>query len=152
MPWNSRRWCRSAAGKDSAASPTSTARASKPSPGRPASAHRPAIRRCSPPRTSSPCIRSWRPSRPLPSTTSPAVGSLNVVTGWHRPEMEMFGAPFLDHDVRYDLSVEWLAIIKRLWTEDDEFDFDGKYFKIRKGYLAPKPIQKPFSGGDERRL
>jgi alkanesulfonate monooxygenase SsuD/methylene tetrahydromethanopterin reductase-like flavin-dependent oxidoreductase (luciferase family) len=70
--------------------------------------------------------------------------ALNIVTGWHRPEIEMFGSPLLDHDVRYELSVEWLDVVKRLWTEEEEFDFDGKYFQIKKGYLAPKPIQKPF--------
>jgi alkanesulfonate monooxygenase SsuD/methylene tetrahydromethanopterin reductase-like flavin-dependent oxidoreductase (luciferase family) len=70
--------------------------------------------------------------------------ALNVVTGWHRSEIEMFGAPLLDHEVRYGLAVEWLEVIKRLWTEDDEFDFDGKYFQIKKGYLAPKPVQRPF--------
>jgi dimethylsulfone monooxygenase len=70
--------------------------------------------------------------------------ALNVVTGWHRPEMEMFGAPLIDHDDRYALAVEWLEIIKRLWTEDDEFDFDGRHFKVAKGYLEPKPLQKPF--------
>jgi alkanesulfonate monooxygenase SsuD/methylene tetrahydromethanopterin reductase-like flavin-dependent oxidoreductase (luciferase family) len=70
--------------------------------------------------------------------------ALNVVTGWHRPEMEMFGAPLMDHDDRYGLAVEWLDIIKRLWVEDDEFDYDGRHFKISKGYLAPKPLQKPF--------
>ena len=70
--------------------------------------------------------------------------ALNVVTGWHRPEMEMFGAPFMQHDDRYGLAVEWLEIIKRLWTEDGEFDFEGRHFKISKGYLEPKPLQKPF--------
>ena len=70
--------------------------------------------------------------------------ALNVVTGWHRPEMEMFGAPLLDHDVRYGLAVEWLEVIKRLWTAEEEFDHEGKHFKITKGYLKPKPIQRPF--------
>jgi FMNH2-dependent dimethyl sulfone monooxygenase len=69
---------------------------------------------------------------------------LNVVTGWHRPEMEMFGARMLDHDERYALSCEWIEIIRQLWTEEDEFDYDGKYFQIRKGYLEPKPVQRPF--------
>jgi FMNH2-dependent dimethyl sulfone monooxygenase len=31
-----------------------------------------------------------------------------------------------------------------LWSEDEEFDFEGKHFQIKKGYLAPKPLQKPF--------
>jgi len=70
--------------------------------------------------------------------------ALNVVTGWHRPEMEMFGAPLMDHEDRYQLAVEWLEIIKRLWTADGEFDYEGRHFKISKGYLEPKPLQKPF--------
>ena len=70
--------------------------------------------------------------------------ALNVVTGWHRPEMEMFGAPMLDHDLRYGLAVEWLEVIKRLWTAEEEFDFEGKHFQIKKGYLEPKPVQRPF--------
>ena len=69
--------------------------------------------------------------------------ALNVVTGWNRPEMEMFGAAMPAHDDRYDLAVEWLQIIKRLWTEDEEFDHDGRHFRITKGYLEPKPLQKP---------
>jgi alkanesulfonate monooxygenase SsuD/methylene tetrahydromethanopterin reductase-like flavin-dependent oxidoreductase (luciferase family) len=70
--------------------------------------------------------------------------ALNVVTGWHRPEMEMFGAPLLDHDLRYGLAVEWLEVIKLLWTAEEEFDFEGKHFRIKRGYLEPKPVQKPF--------
>ena len=81
--------------------------------------------------------------------------ALNIVTGWHKPEIDMFGAPLIDHDTRYDVAVEWLEIIKRLWTWDDEFDFDGKYFQIQKGYLEPKPLQKPYpvvmnAGGSEK--
>ena len=50
----------------------------------------------------------------------------------------------LDHDDRYQLAVEWLEIIQRLWTAEEEFDYDGKHFKVAKGYLQPKPLQKPF--------
>jgi FMNH2-dependent dimethyl sulfone monooxygenase len=69
---------------------------------------------------------------------------LNIVTGWVQPEIEMFGQPMLTHDERYACAEEWIAIIKRLWTEDDSFDHEGRYFKIAKGYLAPKPIQAPY--------
>jgi dimethylsulfone monooxygenase len=68
---------------------------------------------------------------------------LNVVTGWNLPEIEMFGVDMLDHDTRYERAAEWLAIIRRLWTEDDEFDFEGRFYKIKKGFLAPKPLQQP---------
>src|SRR5271163_4651847 len=51
--------------------------------------------------------------------------TLNVVTGWYRPEIEMFGAPLIEHDARYDMAIEWIEIIKRLWTSEEEFDFEG---------------------------
>jgi FMNH2-dependent dimethyl sulfone monooxygenase len=80
---------------------------------------------------------------------------LNIVTGWNKPEIDMFGVEMLPHDDRYDMAEEWLGIVKRLWTEDDEFDHEGKYYKIVKGYLQPKPIQQPYpaimnAGGSER--
>ena len=69
---------------------------------------------------------------------------LNIVTGWVQPEIEMFGQPMLGHEDRYACAEEWLAIVKRLWTEDESFDHEGRFFKIKKGYLAPKPIQYPY--------
>ena len=68
---------------------------------------------------------------------------LNVGTGWNMPEIEMFGVDLLDHETRYERAAEWLTIIRRLWTEDEEFDFEGRFYNIKKGYLAPKPIQRP---------
>jgi FMNH2-dependent dimethyl sulfone monooxygenase len=81
--------------------------------------------------------------------------ALNLVTGWHRPEIEMFGAPLMEHDDRYECGREWLEIMKRLWSEDEEFDYDGRFYQIKKGYLAPKPIQRPFpavmnAGGSDK--
>ena len=80
---------------------------------------------------------------------------LNIVTGWNKPEIDMFGVEMLPHGDRYDMAEEWLAIVKRLWTEDEEFDHEGKYYKIAKGYLEPKPVQRPYpavmnAGGSER--
>ena len=67
--------------------------------------------------------------------------TLNIVNGWVQPEIEMFGVPMLNHEDRYACAEEWLAIVKRLWTEDESFDHDGRFYKIKSGYLAPKPIQ-----------
>ena len=45
--------------------------------------------------------------------------------------------------------------MKQLWTREEPFDFEGRFYKIKKGYLEPKPIQRPFpavmnAGGSER--
>jgi dimethylsulfone monooxygenase len=81
--------------------------------------------------------------------------ALNIVTGWNQPEIDMFGQTMLGHAERYACAEEWLAIVKRLWTEDDAFDHEGTYYKISKGYLQPKPIQLPYpaimnAGASER--
>lgn len=67
---------------------------------------------------------------------------LNLVCGWFRPEIEMFGAEQLPHESRYAMAEEWLTCVKRAWTEQD-FDHQGKFFRIKGGYLSPKPIQQP---------
>lgn len=81
--------------------------------------------------------------------------TLNIVTGWFRPEIEMFGASQMDHAVRYDCAEEWLEIIKRLWTEDEEFDYEGRFYKVTGARLAPRPVQRPHpvimnAGGSDR--
>lgn len=70
--------------------------------------------------------------------------AMNIVTGWHRAELEMFGQKLMEHDQRYDYAAEWVEIIKRLWMDEEEFDYDGKFFQIKKGYAQPKPIQTPY--------
>jgi pyrimidine oxygenase len=70
---------------------------------------------------------------------------LNIVAGAYRGEFEQMNAwdERLGHDARYDLTEEWLIIIKRLWTEE-RVDFSGKYFTIRDCVSDPKPLQPPF--------
>ena len=81
--------------------------------------------------------------------------ALNLVTGWPRPEIEMLGFPLMEHDDRYECGREWLEILKRLWTAEEEFDYEGRFYNIKKGYLQPKPIQRPFpavmnAGGSDK--
>jgi pyrimidine oxygenase len=69
---------------------------------------------------------------------------LNVVAGAYRGEFEQMDAwdASLDHDARYDLTEEWLTIVKRLWTEA-RVDFSGKYFNIKDCVSEPKPLRQP---------
>ncbi len=68
---------------------------------------------------------------------------LNIVCGWFRPEIEMFGIEQRDHDARYRMADEWLSVIKRAWTEQD-FDHHGEFYDIKGGFLLPKPVQQPY--------
>ncbi len=69
--------------------------------------------------------------------------ALNLVMGWFTPEMEMFHGTQRAHDDRYRYGAEWLSIVKRLWTEEQPFDFETADFHLRQAQAHPKPIQKP---------
>jgi alkanesulfonate monooxygenase SsuD/methylene tetrahydromethanopterin reductase-like flavin-dependent oxidoreductase (luciferase family) len=64
---------------------------------------------------------------------------INLVVGWNEGEFEMFGVSQKEHDARYDFAQEWLDVIKRAWTEYDDFDFAGRYLKLKGVRAFPKP-------------
>ncbi len=68
---------------------------------------------------------------------------LNVVAGWNRDEVAMFGKTQLPHDERYEYADEWMQLINDLWTREGAFDFSGKYFDAPACYAEPKPVQTP---------
>lgn len=67
--------------------------------------------------------------------------TLNVVTGWNRRDVELFGSPLLDHDQRFVVADEWISLMKLLWTSGEPVDFKGQYFQVQDALLKPKPIQ-----------
>jgi alkanesulfonate monooxygenase SsuD/methylene tetrahydromethanopterin reductase-like flavin-dependent oxidoreductase (luciferase family) len=69
--------------------------------------------------------------------------ALNVVAGWNEPEFRMFGGVLEGHTDRYAQAAEWLEVLTRLWREQEDFDFEGRYYTIRKGESFPKPQQTP---------
>lgn len=69
--------------------------------------------------------------------------ALNLVGGWNALELAMFGIDLPEHEARYDQLEEWVQIITRLWTEREEFDFDGEYYHVAGGMSRPQPLQQP---------
>lgn len=67
----------------------------------------------------------------------------NLVCGWFQPEYEMFGTEMPEHDKRYAYAAEWLEIVKRMWTSDEPFDFDGEFFQLKQVQMNPKPLRQP---------
>src|SRR5215510_7490276 len=66
------------------------------------------------------------------NTLSGVIGgrvALNVVAGSSTAEQRGYG-DFLDHDERYARAEEFLTICRRLWTENGEVDFTGKYCRV----------------------
>lgn len=69
---------------------------------------------------------------------------LNIVAGWNKPEYDALGIPLpKDHETRYAYAQEWYDFIKRLWTEETPFNFDGQFFKTTRSYGIPRPQHLP---------
>jgi len=64
---------------------------------------------------------------------------LNLVVGWNEDEFDMFGVSQREHDARYDFAQEWIDVVKRAWSERDDFDFEGNFLKLRGVRAYPKP-------------
>jgi alkanesulfonate monooxygenase SsuD/methylene tetrahydromethanopterin reductase-like flavin-dependent oxidoreductase (luciferase family) len=62
---------------------------------------------------------------------------------WARREYDANGLPY--HDAAYAVGslAEACTVIRRLWAEDEPFDFDGDYVKLAGAYCNPKPVQRP---------
>ena len=59
--------------------------------------------------------------------------------GWSQDEYEAAGSPWNERGKRAD---EFVQVLKTIWTTDP-VEFNGKYTKIAKSYINPKPVQKP---------
>jgi FMNH2-dependent dimethyl sulfone monooxygenase len=70
--------------------------------------------------------------------------ALNVVAGWSEAEHAMLESAQLDHDERYRYAEEWIGLLKRVWTENEEFDHDGEFLTSAGIISEPKPLQGPY--------
>ena len=64
---------------------------------------------------------------------------LNIVCGWNQDDFDMFGVAQREHDSRYDYGEEWWQVVKRIWTADAPFDFEGRHIRLRSVVGNPKP-------------
>lgn len=64
---------------------------------------------------------------------------LNIVCGWNQDEFNMFGIRQYDHDRRYRHGEEWWDVIKRIWSGEGPFDYDGEFFKLSGLTGSPMP-------------
>ncbi len=64
---------------------------------------------------------------------------LGVGRGWQVPEFQAFQVP---QTASRSMFLESLAIIERAWTQD-QFSYDGAFWKFNDVTVFPKPVQKP---------
>jgi dimethylsulfone monooxygenase len=64
---------------------------------------------------------------------------LNIVVGWNEGEFQMFGVTQREHEQRYEYAQEWIDVIKMIWSDRQDFDFEGTYLKLKGIRGKPKP-------------
>lgn len=65
---------------------------------------------------------------------------INIVTGHRAIEHEMFGWERIEHDRRYELAAEFIEVVQRLWSENENFSFSGQSsWKLKDAFVTPKP-------------
>jgi alkanesulfonate monooxygenase SsuD/methylene tetrahydromethanopterin reductase-like flavin-dependent oxidoreductase (luciferase family) len=42
----------------------------------------------------------------------------------------------MDHDTRYAYADEWVEIVRKLWTVEEEFDYAGKFFTSKRAFTS----------------
>lgn len=58
-------------------------------------------------------------------------------------EYEAYGVPLVSPGVAVRDLAESLTIIRRMWSENEPFDFDGPSIQLKDAVCEPKPTQKP---------
>jgi alkanesulfonate monooxygenase SsuD/methylene tetrahydromethanopterin reductase-like flavin-dependent oxidoreductase (luciferase family) len=61
-----------------------------------------------------------------------------------RREYAAHGIPFHDFAHSVGSLAEACTVIRRLWTEDEPFDFHGDFVDLTGAFCAPKPVQRPY--------
>ena len=69
-----------------------------------------------------------------------SAGPSAFVAGWNEGEFEMFGVEQREHEARYAFAQEWLDVLKMIWSPKEDFDFDGRYLKLKGIRAKPKPV------------
>lgn len=67
---------------------------------------------------------------------------LNIVCGWNQEEFDLHGIT-IEQDTRYDHGHEWFEVWSRLLEGGPEFDWDGRFFKLKRLETNPVSLQRP---------
>lgn len=67
---------------------------------------------------------------------------LHIISGGADAEQRRDG-DWLGHDDRYARTDEYLTILRRMWTEQKPFDFEGKFYHVKKAFSEVRAVQQP---------
>lgn len=60
----------------------------------------------------------------------------------HR-ELDAYGIDVVSAGEAIGALAEACTIVRRMWTEDAPFDFEGRYYRLKGAICEPKPVQRP---------
>lgn len=67
---------------------------------------------------------------------------LHIITGGADKEQQRDG-DWLDHDERYERTDEYLTILRCVWTAPKPFDFEGRFYHVKKAFSEVRAVQHP---------
>jgi alkanesulfonate monooxygenase len=67
---------------------------------------------------------------------------LHIISGGADNEQRRDG-DWLGHDERYARTDEYLEIVRRMWTAEGPFDFEGRFYNVKKAFSEVRSPQKP---------
>lgn len=67
---------------------------------------------------------------------------LHIISGGADGEQRRDG-DWIGHDERYERTDEYLEIMRRMWTAEKPFDFEGRFYHVRKAFSEVRAVQQP---------
>lgn len=99
-------------------------------------------------------LLAHRPGFVAPTLAARQLATLDHYTGGNRLAVHYISGgsdvdqqrdgDFLSHDERYARTDEYLTLLRRVWTEDQPFDHEGTYYRVKGATSEAKPLQKPY--------
>ena len=82
--------------------------------------------------------------------------AMHTISGANDDEQQRDG-DFLPKADRYRRTDEYLHILRRYWTAEEPFDFDGEFYRLRQAYTPVRCFQQPhvpvyFGGSSDEAL
>jgi alkanesulfonate monooxygenase len=65
--------------------------------------------------------------------------AIHFITGGDEADQRREG-DFVPHDARYRRTGEVMSIVRRIWSEDKPFDYDGEFFRYEGAFTSVKPV------------
>ena len=69
--------------------------------------------------------------------------AIHIIAGNSDEDMQRDG-DFTPKEERYERAAEYLDVMRRVWTCNEPFDYEGRFYRFRKVFPDVRPIQQPY--------